>query len=268
MEQEHPPNWTGRESIQFLTQSPNRVAILEELNERGVADRYELEAAVDATRRTILRALTDLAECGYVQETADGYRLTALGGRVYRQFCEFVDGVSFDDDLEAFLSFVSDGTFPFAVDHLEDSEVTVVTDGGSYAPLDRLLALRAEATTIRELAPAVERQSIEQLAGRISDDEALSVTMGLSEAALETATTNEQYTDLHETVSEADAVDILVVPDGFDVGLCIADETVAIGVAGVEAHLRALCITDDPVVREWATEYFEERLEASKPVPV
>ncbi|WP_136687522.1 helix-turn-helix transcriptional regulator [Halorhabdus amylolytica] len=266
MDQERPASVTARESVQFLAQSRNRVAILGELDDGTARDRYDLEEAIDATRRTILRTLDDLVEYGFVQETDDGYRRSALGGGVYRQYTAFVENVTFEDDLATFLCDVPDDAFPFSVDRLEDSEVTVVTDGSSYAPLDRLLDVRSTASEIRDLAPAVERRSVEQLAGRIEAGEDFSVEIVLSEAAVRAANSNGQYAPVHETTVTADAVDMFVATDEFEIGMCIADGKVAIGTPGRDGHLRALCVTDDPVVLEWAHEYIDEHLEAAEPL--
>lgn len=266
MEQEQPASVTAQESVQFLAQSPNRVAILDELDDGSVKDRYDLEEAVDATRRTILRTLDVLLEYGFIQETDDGYRRSALGGRVYREYTAFVDNVAFEDDLTTFLSDVPDDVFPFSVDRLKDSEVTVVTTGGSYAPLDRLLDLRANATRIRDLAPAVERRSVEQIAGRIEDGEDFSVEIILSPAAARAANSDGQYAPVHEATVTADGVDMFVAQSEFEIGMCIADETVAIGTMGQNSHLRALCVTGDPVVREWAHDYIDDYLEVADPL--
>jgi len=266
MEPERSTNTTARESVQFLAQSPNRVAILGALDDGSVKDRYDLEGSIEATRRTVLRTLGDLVEYGFVQERNDGYRRSTLGGRVYREYKAFVENVTFEDELATFLSDVPDDLFSFPVDRFEDSEVTVATAGGSYAPLDRLLDLRADATRIRDLAPAVERRSVRQLADRIEDGVDVSVEIVLSETALEAASTDQQYAPVHETTVTADAVDMFVAPGEFEIGMCIADRTVAIGTPGPNDHVRALCVTDDPVVLEWAHDYVDERLESAEPL--
>jgi len=266
MEQERSARASAPDAVQYLTQSSNRVAILGELDDGSVQDRYDLEASVDATRRTILRTLDDLAEYGFVEETADGYCRTALGGWVYRQYTAFVESVRFEDDLATFLSDVPDDMFPFPVDRLADSEVTVASDGSSYAPLDRLLALRANASTIRDLAPAVERRSAEQLARRVEDGEDFSAEIVLTEAAARAASGNDQYAPAHERTLDVDPVDMLVASGDLELGICIADETVALGAGGHNDQLQALCVTDDPVVLEWAHDYVDEWLETAEPI--
>lgn len=59
--------------------SDNRTGILTALCGEGPLDRYELEARVDASRRTITRIVDALSERGYLAERDDGYVATAFG---------------------------------------------------------------------------------------------------------------------------------------------------------------------------------------------
>ncbi|MFB6140366.1 MAG: helix-turn-helix transcriptional regulator [Halosimplex sp.] len=252
---------TPREVLAFLAQSENRVDVLDALADGEPRDRYDLEGAVDASRRTVLRVANELLERGYVRETDDGYRLTALGESVYDRYAAAADGIGALSSAAAVLSAVPAGVVDFDPARLADAEVTAAAPGDPFAPLDRMLELRRGASRVRELAPGVERRSVEQLADRVEADEAVDVEIVLTPASLETAESRDQYAPAHEVVASADAVALYLTPEPFALPVTVADETVALVADGAEGRPDAVLETDDPVVREWAESYVDRFVE-------
>ena len=56
------------DSLAFLSQSTNRAEVLQLLQEEDGLDRYDIEEQVEASRRTVIRALDALTEHGYVED--------------------------------------------------------------------------------------------------------------------------------------------------------------------------------------------------------
>lgn len=171
--------------------------------------------------------------------------------------------MTFDAGLERFLRLAPGDAFGFDVARLAAGETIVATEGSSYAPLDRLLAIRADAEYVRELAPDVERRSIEQLARRVDADETFSAEICLSAAVLAAAESVPEYADAQERIVAADAVDVVVTERAIDLAVCLADGTVALGVEDADGHPVAVCVCEDPVVYEWAEARFDRYVEAA-----
>jgi predicted transcriptional regulator len=246
-----------RDILAFLSQSENRVGVLAALSDGAPRDRYDLESTVDASRRTVLRVVNELSDRGYLRETGDGYRLTALGAHVHDQYAAAVDGLDAVAPVAPFLAAVPAGVVDFDLARLADAEVTAATPGGSYAPLDRTLELRRAASRIRELAPDVERRSVEQIAERVEAGEDVEIEIVLTPASLETAESVDQYAAAHGAVAAADGVALYLTPEPFELPVSVMDETVALVSGGMDGRPDAVLETDDPVVREWAESYID-----------
>ena len=252
--------------IEFLCQSQNRVTVLSELAERGRLDRYELEAALDATRRTLLRTVTALEERGFVDESDEGIGLTALGEHVIQHYQTFVEEVALAPSVEEFLASIPAESLDVDVERLRSGTVTAAAPGSPYAPLDRTLELRADASKIRELAPGIERRSVEQIAERVESDDDVSMEIVITEDVLEAAEEATPYTDAHETVLAADAVDMAVHPGSFEIALGIADDVVFVVAEGADGQPNAILETDDSKVRNWAADVIDRYQAAAMPL--
>lgn len=76
---------TAIDDLAFLTRSSAKVAVLGAV-EREPQSRDALSSSVDAARVTLDRAIDALADRGWIEESADGYRTTAHGGVVAREY--------------------------------------------------------------------------------------------------------------------------------------------------------------------------------------
>lgn len=251
---------------EFLAQSENRVTVLRELAANGRMDRYELEDGIDVTRRTILRTVNALEERGYVDETDAGIGLTALGEYIIEHYDAFLDRVTMEPSVEQFMASLPADSLDVDVDRLRAGEVTAAAPGSPYAPLDRSLELRAQASEIRELAPGIERRSVEQLADRVETDEDVNVEIVITEDVLAAAEEAAPYTDAHETVLAADAVDMAVHPGPFEVALGVADDVVFVVAEGADGQPNAILETDDAKVRQWAEGVIDRYQAAATPL--
>lgn len=252
--------------VEFLCQSENRVAVLRALADGGRQDRYALEECVDATRRTILRTVNALAERGFVEETDEGIGLTALGRHVVTHYERLIDELALEPDVEGFLAAVPADAIDVDLERLRTGEVTAAAPGSPFAPLDRSLELRADASEIRELAPGIERRSVEQLAERVTEDDDLTVEIVVTEDVLAAVDDGAPYGDAHETVLAADAVDMAVHPGPFEVAVGIADEVVFLVAENGDGQPSAILESDDPVVRQWATAVVDRYRDEARPL--
>lgn len=253
------------EALRFLSQSENRIDALRLLEKEGALDRYTIEEQLGVSRRTAIRTLDALAEHGYIEACGDQYQLTACGSFLADSYQSFAADAVLADDLHPLLAHLPDDTFDLDPRHLDDAEVIVATEGTPYATLDRTLAIRRDAQQIRELASIIEKKSVDQLAQRIQED-AISADIVLSDAALEAGNDHPEYKESQQRILEAERVDLHVYPDDLPFLLCIADDTVAIGVLKDRTPF-ALVVSSEPAVVQWAETTFETYRDRAEAFP-
>ena len=242
--------------LTFLSQSKNRVEILQLLQDGERLDRYEIEEQVEASRRTVIRTLDALTDRGYLVESGDGYQPTSFGSYIAEVYQTFASDTAFAHQLKPVLANVPSDEFDLDPQYLADTEIAVATQGSPYALLDRTLAIRSEASQIREVAPFIEKKSVEQLVERIENQEAFNVEAVLPVAVIEAVGDHPEYREAHQQIKQSDHVDLYVYPDEVTLPVCIADDTVIICVLRDE-KLYALAVSSHPEVKAWAEQRFQ-----------
>lgn len=250
------------DTLAFLSQSENRAEVLTLVYEENGCNRYEIENQVDASRRTVLRALDALTDRGYIDKRDKVYRTTSFGSFIAETYQDFVSNTTLAHQVKPFLANVPDAEFDLDPQYLEDAEIVVATPGSPYALLDRTLAIRREADQIREVAPFIERKSVEQLVERIDHQESFGVEAILPEAAVEAGDEHPEYREAHQQIKQSDRVNLYIHPGEVSLPVCIADDTVIICVLEDE-KLHALVLSSNREVKGWAERRFETIREKS-----
>lgn len=245
-------------AVSFLAASENRVEALLALQESGPADLRTVATAVDASRRTVKRALDGLEERGWVVSgTGNGeYRISALGSLVLDSYLDVVDRLSAGDRLAPLLERVAAddlGIDPLA---LADAEVVVKAENQPYAPMDRVLEIRRNASRIREVVNIVQADSADQLRERVERGE-LEAEVVLEAGVLESLGTNDEYAASFESALQADGATFYVYRGTVPFVFGVMDGTVVLGVTDEMGMPEAAVVSDDPDVREWAESRFE-----------
>ena len=146
---------------------------------------------------------------------------------------------------------------------LAEAELLVASQADPFSILDRILSLRAEATRIREIAPGVQKESIDQLAARVQRDEELDVEAVIPRHASDVAEERVDYHDGHTMTVESDAVDIYVHPEPISFFAGVMDDTAAFGVSK-DGQPYALAVSDNPDLHAAVESVFERyRAEAT-----
>lgn len=245
------------EAVEYLSRSPVRVELLSELR-AGPLTRGELRDRLDAARTTVGRNLDRMLEFGWVEETPDGYRLTALGAFLDAEFREALDAFAVGDDLAPLLERIPAEAFDLDPIHLADARVTVATDAQPLAPIDRVTTIRADSDSLRELSSVVAADSAEQVRERMAATAPDDVVEVVLEAdTVETARSNPDYRGTFEATVEGDAIDVYRYDGSFPFLLALLDDRVAIGVTDERGAPAALVESDAPAVREWAERRYE-----------
>lgn len=253
------------DTLSFLSQSQNRAEVLTLVYEETGCNRYEIEEQVDASRRTVIRALDALTDRGYIEKRGQVYRTTSFGSFIAEAYQEFVSNTTLAHQVKPFLANVSDNEYDLDPKYLDDAEVVVTTPRSPYALLDRTLAIRREADQIREVAPFIERKSVEQLVERIEHQESFGVEAILPEAAVEAGDEHPEYREAHQQIKQSDQVNLYIHPGEISLPVCIADDTVIICVLEDE-KLHALVLSSNREVKGWAESRFETIRNNSNPL--
>lgn len=236
--------------LRFVTQSENRAQALDIVAKNAPIERRELETRLDASHRTVVRIVNSLDERGYLRDGEDGLRLTPFGAHIADRLETALGATETALDFEPLLRNAPPAVREIPLASLDGAELLVASDADPFSILDRILSLRAEATRIREVAPAVQKESIDQLAARVQGGEDVDVDVEavISQHASEMAEARVDYRDGHTTTVESDAVDIYVHPEPITFFVGIMDETAAVAVSK-DGQPHALAVSDDADLR-------------------
>jgi predicted transcriptional regulator len=255
-----------RERIRFLASSEHRYETLRIVCANAPAERATIEGRVDASRRTVKRALDALGEQGYLRRGAEGYRPTPLGRFARESYRSFRESAALCERLEPVLGRIPGEAFDLEPEQLTDATVRVGTEGDPYRPLERVLELRRDADRIRELSSVVEERSVRQLRGRLEGGASIDVEFVLTADAAARAREADAYGSLHRSILDSDAVEGYVYEGSFPFVLGVFDDTVVIG-ANEDGLPGAMLESDAPAVREWAEETHAEYKQSASPLP-
>jgi predicted transcriptional regulator len=160
---------TPLEHIRFLSRAESRVRTVQRLLESEPATQRELRTRLDASRTTVARSLSSLAERGWIERTEGAYRLTHAGRVVAEEFSRLLGSVAAVDELAEFLRW-----FPADVETPDilgatDVEVTYSTDGAPYAPAGRQTEILHDADRLRILLPAIDLDSTRTITEQVTE---------------------------------------------------------------------------------------------------
>lgn len=253
---------TAVAELRFLTQSDNRAETFGIIADDEPIERDELESQLDASHRTVVRVINSLEDRGYLQEASGELRLTPFGASIATRFDDVLDRTATAVEFGPLLRNAPPVFRDLPIDALSDADLLVASSADPFSILDRVLSLRAEATYIREVAPAVQQESIDQLASRVRRGDDIDVSTVISSQASERASERVDYQDGHATTLASDVVDIYVHPEPLSFFAGIMDDTAAFGVSK-DGQPHALAVSTDPELRAAAESIFEAYRNAS-----
>jgi len=243
--------------LRFVTQSENRAEALDLLLKNAPIEQQELESRLDSSHRTVIRIVNSLDERGYLRTTEQGLRLTPFGTHVADRLDDVRTATETALEFKPLLRNAPPALRDLPLEGLAEAELLVASQADPFSILDRILSLRAEATRIREIAPGVQKESIDQLATRVQRDEELDVEAVIPRHASDVAEERVDYHDGHTMTVESDAVDIYVHPAQLSFFAGLMDETAAVAVSR-DGQPYALAVSDDPALRAAVESIYEQ----------
>lgn len=251
-------------ALEYLAASSVRPDVLAVLREHGLLSLRDLADHVSASRRTVKRTLSAMESRGWVRKLNGGYELTALGETLLSAYERFRERSHVAIRLRPVLEHVPASMFDFDIEALTDATV-VAPDDDPTAFADRMVALRADATRIREYAPFLMLDSVRQLArhvenGQHGPDTTLVVRTDAPPQS------SPEYRERFETLVGAPGVDIRRHPDGPMLGFGIADGRAFIGAPSDDGTPCFLLESEASELVSWVERQFESCLAAAEPL--
>ncbi|MFD1632424.1 helix-turn-helix transcriptional regulator [Haloplanus ruber] len=250
-------------ALEYLLGSATRPATLAALRDAGRLSSRRLEERVSASRRTLKRTLRTMESRGWVEPVGGAYELTALGAATLATYEQCRERERIAREIRPILEHAPASAFGLDIETLADATV-IRPDSDPTAPLDRLLDLRAEASELREAAPFLLRDTVEQLADRVTAESPPDVTLVLEDAAPSPESYSGAYCDHFRDLLDAPTVDVRVVDD-VSVTVGVADGHAFVGVAERDGMPGALLESDDDTVVDWANRSVDRYLDRGVP---
>ena len=247
-------------ALEYLLGSETRPATLTALRDAGRLSARRLEEHVSASRRTLKRTLRTMESRGWVEPVDGGYELTALGAAALATYERCRKRERIARRVRPVLEHAPAAAFDLDVGALADATV-IRPDEDPTAPVDRLLELRAGASTLREAAPFLLRDTVEQLADRVTaESPPPEVTLVLEDAEPSPEAYSGAYCDRFRELIEAPTVDVHVA-DEVPVAVGVADGHAFVGVADRDGVRGLLLESDDDAVVDWAERSIDRYLD-------
>lgn len=248
-----------------LIKITRRVCALEALYEEGAMDRRDLEQALGVSKPTVHRFARFLGEQGLVVRVDGRFRLTPLGKVVAEETIRFRDTVDGIQKLRRISQWLPVEAFDFDLRRFHDANIVFPDCSDPFAPIRKASTLLDTARRVRVVSSVYLPETFATLC-RGSIENGSSVACVYDRRVLDVIRADEQARSNLERLL-ARGVVVAVHPD-IPFSLFIADETVLICAVDDRGVPKALVVTEDTVIRDWAEESCESYRHEAEPVAV
>jgi predicted transcriptional regulator len=242
------------DDVQFLANSPDRLALLADLSD-GPATPGDLAAADGPSRRSVQRHLADFADRGWVETSGGTYRLTVTGALVAEAHAEYVATLDRIGEFAPLFDALDDREHAPDPAWLSEATLTVADEEAPHAPLHRYVrcVMRVDADRVRMLSPVLSRifhEAHASLARR-----GVHTSLVMPAPVVERA--RERNPAEFVAVVGADVLTLYRSPEAFRFGLTLAGDRLLLAAYDDEKRLEALLEADGEAVAAWASDLFE-----------
>lgn len=253
------------EDVNFLTQSPVRVQILELLREEGELSKRELTERFDVSRVTVQRNVEALQQYDWIDNSHPTYAITPLGELVIDEVSPLTESIETAQKLRPFLKWIPRDSFD--LDPRELADATII-EADSTNPTDWVTY------HVDRLKSTTYVRGVIQMTGLDAWDAAVEATVHggaqleliVSRDVAETLRANPEYAERVEVILDHDALELYQYDEPVPYYLGLLDQYVQFAVTDDEAMPRALVETDDETVHEWAEDEFEAYRAQAEPL--
>lgn len=257
---------TPLEDTRFLSQSDNRLQALKALSE-GPLHSQELREAIGASRSTLGRTIGSFEERSWIRKTDDGYELTAVGMLIAEEFTAMLDSMAAATKLRSVVDIVDIEQFGLALSDLADAEVILPEKHNPIAPIHRATEELHRTNEGRILLQFLTPELLDPLwkLGVESED---SVEIIFRSGAIEGILADERMSQRFDDLVSAKHSSVMVHDGELPLNMGIFSDNVSIGLLDDQALPRALIVSTNDVVREWAESLFDSYRRRSERVPM
>ena len=252
------------DDVAFLANSANRVAVLEAL-ETGPRHRDELRDRVDVSRVTLSRILGDLEDRRWIDRSGQECWLTPLGAWVVEEFTDLLEVMETEHRLREVIPWFPSQQVPFDVRCLRDATICVPSSTNMWAHVQRgadcFRSARWARVVSSQTAPPIIEATAVAVAERGQLFEAV-LTRELVETILDDSTMGPLFVE----ILGAPTASVSVYDESLPVVTFITDGTVGIPLTDDEDIARALILSDDETIYDWAETTFEHYRDRAEPL--
>lgn len=251
------------DDIAFLARSPNRVDALDSLAS-SPRTRRELGEAMDASRVTVSRAISDLADRRWITNVDGVYRATPTGELVCAEFNDLREAVSVADTLRDVAESFPREWLSFDLRRLDDATIAVPTETEPTAPVRLATECMAGASRVRLVAQSVTTEVLTVQQERVDAGE-LTAEIVLSEALAEAIARQPRLSEQIAALLDAGALDLYRYPGAVPGTIGVYDdERTVFGFVDDGGRPSAAIVTADPVVKASAEATVDDYRERSE----
>ena len=251
--------------IQLLVNSENRIQVLDALTD-GSATRQQLQDVTGVPRSSTARVLEEAESQGWVESSGSQYRITASGEAMIAEIRRTIEATQGIQHLGAAIEWLPEPVHQLGFHHLKDARITLPTQANPTAALDQGLDRINDASTYRGLTQNALPQYTRLICDRVAAGD-LGFEGVIEDRFIEVLRDNPERAETWSVIADQTwvfdgsiPINMHLVDDTALIWLCEEDEE------GNEVVPKGLLETENPHVVSWAESFYEEYLEAAKPL--
>ena len=251
--------------IQLLANSENRIQVLDALTD-GSATRQQLQEVTGVPRSSTARALEEAESHGWVESNGSQYWITASGEAMVAEIRRSIEATQGVQHLGEAIEWLPEPVSQLGFRHFKDARITLPTQANPTAAFDRGLDLIRDAGAYRGLTQNSLPEYMQVICDQV--EEGHLDFEGVIEASFIDVLRNdreraETWTVIADQMWVFDGpipINMHLVDDCALIWLCGEDEE------GNDVVPKGLLETENPHVVSWAESFYEEYLEAARPL--
>lgn len=251
------------ETLQYLSASPHRVAVLRTIRDGEEVSRDEIVESVGASQRTVKRALDGFRERGWLVD--DGELALSIGGAfVLDSFESFASRVGLVSELEPFFSRIQKEDCHASPEAFADATVVEMESAYPFAAVEYVLEEYREATErVHVLLTYVSIGILEEIAS-VARGEDIDISIVVDSTVRDAVASNTEYMD--RFVEHSSVADVHATDEAFPFSCALIDDTALLTVTNEEGLPTVLLRSSNPAFVAVIEERFQEAREGAVPL--